>query len=67
MKIHLQSVTWERIPLSLSPCAGNVFRCNYVVGPEHCYYLDYCTSGVTVEGGACIGVHNGVKLNTGKK
>ena len=47
--------------------AGNVYTCNYAIGNVHCYYLDYCSSGVTVNGGACINSADGVKLNAGKK
>ncbi|CAI5476776.1 unnamed protein product [Closterium sp. Yama58-4] len=46
---------------------GNKVSCNYVVGGDHCYYLDYCTSGVEVEGGVCLQLWDGVKLNNGKR
>ena len=55
------------IPVTKTMFAGNVFSCNYATVPGHCYYFDYATSGITVEGGACINVGNGVKLNTGKR
>eukprot|EP00850_Spirogloea_muscicola_P019281 SM000187S03898 [mRNA] locus=s187:252548:254897:- [translate_table: standard] len=45
---------------------GNYLSCNYVIGGEHCIYLDYATSGVTVEGQVCVGNMNGVKQNNGK-
>ena len=52
---------------SVMICAGNVYTCNYAIGNNHCYYLDYATSGVLINGGACINNTNGVKLNSGKK
>lgn len=46
---------------------GNTLTCNYVQGPGHCYYLDYATSGVTINGGMCISNDDGFKINTGKE
>eukprot|EP00475_Leptophrys_vorax_P003899 TRINITY_DN12276_c0_g1_i1.p1 TRINITY_DN12276_c0_g1~~TRINITY_DN12276_c0_g1_i1.p1 ORF type:complete len:415 (+),score=0.61 TRINITY_DN12276_c0_g1_i1:118-1245(+) len=45
---------------------GNVAECNYVYNGDHCYYLDYVTSGVSVRGGACINTYDGIKVNNGK-
>ncbi|CAI5481280.1 unnamed protein product, partial [Closterium sp. Yama58-4] len=45
---------------------GNLAECNYVIGGDHCYYLDYASSGVTIRGGACIGTVDGMKVNNGK-
>ncbi|CAI5461040.1 unnamed protein product [Closterium sp. Yama58-4] len=45
---------------------GNVAECNYVAGGDHCYYLDYVTSGVVIRGGACINTYDGIKVNNGK-
>ncbi|CAI5481274.1 unnamed protein product [Closterium sp. Yama58-4] len=45
---------------------GNLAECNYVIGGDHCYYLDYASSGVTIRGGACIGMVDGMKVNNGK-
>lgn len=39
--------------------------CNYVEGGEHCLYLDWASSGITVDGGVCHNNRNGLKLNTG--
>ena len=48
--------------------AGNKLSCNYVVGGSHCLYLDYASSNVEVNGGACINVTDGaIKINMGKK
>eukprot|EP00897_Mesotaenium_endlicherianum_P004560 jgi/Mesen1/4131/ME000218S03243 len=44
---------------------GNVATCNYVIGGEHCFYLDYGSSGVTVDGGVCINNNDGIKVNAG--
>ncbi|CAI5531551.1 unnamed protein product [Closterium sp. Naga37s-1] len=46
---------------------GNTVSCNYVIGGDHCYYLDYCTSGVDIQGGVCLQLWDGVKLNNGKR
>ncbi|CAI7790360.1 unnamed protein product [Closterium sp. NIES-53] len=46
---------------------GNRAFCNYVFNGDHCYYLDYCTSGVLVRGGACINTYDGMKVNNGKR
>ncbi|CAI5518436.1 unnamed protein product [Closterium sp. Naga37s-1] len=46
---------------------GNTVSCNYVIGGDHCYYLDYCTSGVAIQGGVCLQLWDGVKLNNGKR
>ena len=53
--------------VSVPSRAGNVYTCNYAIGNSHCYYVDFCSSGITINGGACINTSNGVKLNTGKK
>ncbi|GJP41981.1 hypothetical protein CLOM_g1583 [Closterium sp. NIES-68] len=45
---------------------ANYAECNYVFNGDHCYYLDYVTSGVTVNGGACVGTYDGIKVNNGK-
>ncbi|CAI7842516.1 unnamed protein product, partial [Closterium sp. NIES-54] len=45
----------------------NTVSCNYVIGGDHCYYLDYCTSGVAIQGGVCLQLWDGVKLNNGKR
>lgn len=44
---------------------GNSMRCNYVLRGRHCLYLDYATSGVTVDGLVCAHNLDGVKLNAG--
>ncbi|CAI5523671.1 unnamed protein product [Closterium sp. Naga37s-1] len=46
---------------------GSTVACNYVIGGDHCYYLDYCTSGVDITGGVCAQLWDGVKLNNGKR
>eukprot|EP00475_Leptophrys_vorax_P009608 TRINITY_DN16359_c0_g1_i1.p2 TRINITY_DN16359_c0_g1~~TRINITY_DN16359_c0_g1_i1.p2 ORF type:complete len:387 (-),score=-3.72 TRINITY_DN16359_c0_g1_i1:218-1276(-) len=46
---------------------GNKVSCNYVIGGDHCYYLDYCTSAVEIDGGVCAMLWDGVKLNNGKR
>eukprot|EP00270_Netrium_digitus_P017990 TRINITY_DN6760_c0_g2_i1.p1 TRINITY_DN6760_c0_g2~~TRINITY_DN6760_c0_g2_i1.p1 ORF type:complete len:600 (+),score=109.62 TRINITY_DN6760_c0_g2_i1:70-1800(+) len=46
---------------------GNVLQCNYIVGGDHCLYIDYCSSGITVDGLICINTTNGIKLNTGSR
>lgn len=46
---------------------GNTAECNYVIGGDHCYYLDYASSGIHIKGGACINNRDGVKVNNGKK
>ncbi|CAI5476684.1 unnamed protein product [Closterium sp. Yama58-4] len=46
---------------------GNSALCNYIFNGDHCYYLDYCTSGVLVRGGACINTYDGMKVNNGKR
>ena len=54
--------------LNLFGGAVNKLSCNYVVGGRHCLYLDYASSHVEVNGGACInGFDGAVKINTGKK
>ncbi|CAI5966672.1 unnamed protein product [Closterium sp. NIES-64] len=45
---------------------GNRAECNYVKGGDHCYYLDYNTSGVKVIGGVCYDNWDGLKVNNGK-
>eukprot|EP00475_Leptophrys_vorax_P013659 TRINITY_DN20033_c0_g1_i3.p1 TRINITY_DN20033_c0_g1~~TRINITY_DN20033_c0_g1_i3.p1 ORF type:complete len:484 (-),score=3.59 TRINITY_DN20033_c0_g1_i3:276-1565(-) len=45
---------------------GNVLRCNYVEEGGHCLYLDWCASGVLVDGLVCYKTADGMKLNTGK-
>eukprot|EP00850_Spirogloea_muscicola_P020812 SM000227S07458 [mRNA] locus=s227:138613:142083:- [translate_table: standard] len=45
---------------------GNYLSCNYIVGGEHCLYLDYAPVGVTVDGLVCLDTFNGVKQNQGK-
>ncbi|CAI5481171.1 unnamed protein product [Closterium sp. Yama58-4] len=44
---------------------GNLDTCNYIIGGTHCYYLDFVTSGLTIDGAVCIRNHDGVKINTG--
>ncbi|CAI5977443.1 unnamed protein product [Closterium sp. NIES-65] len=44
---------------------GNLDTCNYVIAGTHCYYLDFATSGLTIDGAVCIRNHDGVKINTG--
>ncbi|CAI5967616.1 unnamed protein product [Closterium sp. NIES-64] len=46
---------------------GNSALCNYVFNGDHCYYLDHCTSGVLVRGGACVNTYDGMKVNNGKR
>eukprot|EP00475_Leptophrys_vorax_P016951 TRINITY_DN23467_c0_g2_i2.p1 TRINITY_DN23467_c0_g2~~TRINITY_DN23467_c0_g2_i2.p1 ORF type:complete len:471 (+),score=-1.24 TRINITY_DN23467_c0_g2_i2:23-1414(+) len=46
---------------------GNSADCNYVIGGDHCYYLDYAATGITINGGACINTRDGVKVNNGKR
>ncbi|CAI5476685.1 unnamed protein product [Closterium sp. Yama58-4] len=41
-------------------------ECNYIFNGDHCYYLDFVTSGVTIKGGACVGTYDGIKVNNGK-
>ncbi|CAI5521478.1 unnamed protein product [Closterium sp. Naga37s-1] len=45
---------------------GNLAECNYVIGGDQCYYLDFASSGVTIRGGACIDTYAGMKVNNGK-
>eukprot|EP00850_Spirogloea_muscicola_P010828 SM000065S20177 [mRNA] locus=s65:131431:133518:- [translate_table: standard] len=45
---------------------GNHLSCNYIIGGEHCLYLDYAPVGVTVDGLVCLDTFNGVKQNQGK-
>eukprot|EP00850_Spirogloea_muscicola_P000631 SM000002S05711 [mRNA] locus=s2:1781162:1784639:- [translate_table: standard] len=45
---------------------GNLLTCNYIIGGEHCLYLDYASSGVTVDGLVCVNNMNGLKENNGK-
>ncbi|CAI5964960.1 unnamed protein product, partial [Closterium sp. NIES-64] len=44
---------------------GNIAECNYIFNGDHCYYLDYATSGVIIRGGACINTYDGMKVNNG--
>ncbi|GJP44582.1 hypothetical protein CLOM_g3961 [Closterium sp. NIES-68] len=44
----------------------NTAECNYIYNGDHCYYLDFVTSGVTIKGGACINTYDGIKVNNGK-
>ncbi|CAI5488949.1 unnamed protein product [Closterium sp. Naga37s-1] len=44
---------------------GNLDTCNYIVGTTHCHYLDFTTSGLTIDGAVCIRNHDGIKINTG--
>ncbi|CAI5975113.1 unnamed protein product, partial [Closterium sp. NIES-64] len=44
---------------------GNLDTCNYIVGTTHCHYLDFTTSGLTIDGAVCIRNHDGIKVNTG--
>ncbi|GJP84360.1 hypothetical protein CLOP_g14421 [Closterium sp. NIES-67] len=44
---------------------GNLDTCNYIIAGMHCYYLDFVTSGLTIDGAVCIRNHDGVKINTG--
>ncbi|CAI6008061.1 unnamed protein product [Closterium sp. NIES-65] len=44
----------------------NTAECNYIFNGDHCYYLDFVTSGVTIKGGACINTYDGIKVNNGK-
>ncbi|CAI5509966.1 unnamed protein product [Closterium sp. Naga37s-1] len=44
----------------------NTAECNYVFNGDHCYYLDFVTSGVAIKGGACINTYDGIKVNNGK-
>ncbi|CAI5465880.1 unnamed protein product [Closterium sp. Yama58-4] len=46
---------------------GNLAECNYVIGGDQCYYLDFASSGVTIRGGACIDTYAGMKVNNGKR
>ncbi|CAI5460863.1 unnamed protein product [Closterium sp. Yama58-4] len=46
---------------------GNAALCNYVFNGDHCFYLDHCTSGVLVRGGACVNTYDGMKVNNGKR
>lgn len=45
---------------------GNYASCNYMIGGQRCYYLDYCSSGVRIDGGLCMNTQDGNKFNTGK-
>ncbi|CAI5510671.1 unnamed protein product, partial [Closterium sp. Naga37s-1] len=45
---------------------GNVASCNYVVNGALCYDLDAQSSGVLVQGGACMYAKQGVRINNGK-
>ncbi|GJP44585.1 hypothetical protein CLOM_g3964 [Closterium sp. NIES-68] len=45
---------------------GNSALCNYIYNGDHCYYIDYCASGVLVRGGACVNTYDGMKVNNGK-
>eukprot|EP00897_Mesotaenium_endlicherianum_P002657 jgi/Mesen1/2419/ME000157S01556 len=44
---------------------GNYLSGNYILGGEHCYYLDYASSFITINGGVCYYNKDGVKINTG--
>eukprot|EP00475_Leptophrys_vorax_P039939 TRINITY_DN7321_c0_g2_i3.p1 TRINITY_DN7321_c0_g2~~TRINITY_DN7321_c0_g2_i3.p1 ORF type:complete len:661 (+),score=13.31 TRINITY_DN7321_c0_g2_i3:256-2238(+) len=44
---------------------GNLDSCNYIVGGTHCHYLDFTTTGLTIEGSVCVRNHDGIKINTG--
>ncbi|CAI7880127.1 unnamed protein product [Closterium sp. NIES-53] len=44
---------------------GNLDTCNYIVGTTHCHYLDFTTTGLTIDGAVCIRNHDGIKINTG--
>ncbi|GJP72359.1 hypothetical protein CLOP_g3101 [Closterium sp. NIES-67] len=44
---------------------GNIAECNYIFNGDHCYYLDYATSGVIIRGGACVNTYDGMKVNNG--
>ncbi|CAI5962085.1 unnamed protein product [Closterium sp. NIES-65] len=46
---------------------GNSALCNYVFNSDHCYYLDHCSSGVLVRGGACVNTYDGMKVNNDKR
>ncbi|GJP40445.1 hypothetical protein CLOM_g121 [Closterium sp. NIES-68] len=35
---------------------GNIAECNYIFGGDHCYYLDFASSGVTIRGGLVSGL-----------
>eukprot|EP00850_Spirogloea_muscicola_P011154 SM000068S20586 [mRNA] locus=s68:359943:372898:- [translate_table: standard] len=45
---------------------GNYLSCNYVIGGEHCIYVDYASSGLTIDGAVCVNTTNGIKQNNGK-
>ncbi|CAI7850807.1 unnamed protein product [Closterium sp. NIES-54] len=45
---------------------GNVAECNYIFNGDHCYYLDYVSSGIKIRGGACVNTFDGMKVNNGK-
>ncbi|GJP72360.1 hypothetical protein CLOP_g3102, partial [Closterium sp. NIES-67] len=45
---------------------GNVAECNYIFNGDHCYYLDYVSSGIIIRGGACVNTFDGMKVNNGK-
>eukprot|EP00850_Spirogloea_muscicola_P011150 SM000068S20582 [mRNA] locus=s68:335688:337798:+ [translate_table: standard] len=45
---------------------GNYISCNYVIGGEHCIYVDYASSGLVIDGAVCVNTTNGVKQNNGK-
>ena len=36
-------------------------------GGDHCYLLDKVSSGITIDGGACIRTADGVKNNGGRR
>eukprot|EP00270_Netrium_digitus_P017992 TRINITY_DN6760_c0_g3_i1.p1 TRINITY_DN6760_c0_g3~~TRINITY_DN6760_c0_g3_i1.p1 ORF type:complete len:337 (+),score=79.77 TRINITY_DN6760_c0_g3_i1:31-1011(+) len=46
---------------------GNLLQCNYIIGGQHCLYLDYASSGITVDGMVCINTTDGIKVNTGSR
>eukprot|EP00850_Spirogloea_muscicola_P009805 SM000056S17923 [mRNA] locus=s56:82987:85847:+ [translate_table: standard] len=45
---------------------SNRLHCNWVVGGEHCLYIDYASSGGIVDGLVCVDTNTGVKQNNGK-
>eukprot|EP00850_Spirogloea_muscicola_P021524 SM000252S09076 [mRNA] locus=s252:43542:45669:- [translate_table: standard] len=46
---------------------GNYMSCNYIIGYEHCYYLDLASSGITIDGAVCVNNYQGgLKQNNGQ-
>eukprot|EP00850_Spirogloea_muscicola_P021230 SM000241S08519 [mRNA] locus=s241:82315:84440:- [translate_table: standard] len=46
---------------------GNYMSCNYIIGYEHCYYLDLASSGITIDGAVCVNnQQGGLKQNNGQ-